>query len=172
MQGNLSLVMVQDVGVPIVNLRLYSSDEKDKDVDLILEYELPTNFQYQASLSPTFSALRIQEGEYLGFLFVIEANQKAWNDQLKQLSWKLNLTNKQVTDVHNQAKKKLDDEFSKQLSESIQVDKLLRGTDIETQAKELRKLLIVAGMDVETDMSNPEVMDIISNVLSNFNPLV
>ena len=35
----------------------------------------------------------------------------------------------------------------------------------------MRKLLIIAGIDVETDMSNPEVMDIISTVLKNFNPM-
>ena len=48
---------------------------------------------------------------------------------------------------------------------------MLKGQDIEAQAKELRKLLIVAGIDVESDMSNPEVLDIIKNVLQNFDPL-
>ena len=29
----------------------------------------------------------------------------------------------------------------------------------------------MAGIDVESDMSNPEVLDIIKNVLQNFDPL-
>ena len=45
------------------------------------------------------------------------------------------------------------------------MEKLLKGQDIEAQAKELRKLLIVAGIDVESDMSNPEVLEIIKTVL-------
>ena len=57
------------------------------------------------------------------------------------------------------------------MSQTIQVDKLLKGQDIEAQAKELRKLLILAGMDVESDMSNPEVLEIIRTVLQNFDPL-
>ena len=57
------------------------------------------------------------------------------------------------------------------MSQTIQVEKLLKGQDIEAQAKELRKLLILAGMDVESDMSNPEVLEIIRTVLQNFDPL-
>ena len=64
----------------------------------------------------------------------------------------------------------MDDEFSSQLADTIQVDELLSGTNIEAQAKELRKLLIVAGLDVERDMSNPEVMQLVHNVLQNFDP--
>jgi len=55
----------------------------------------------------------------------------------------------------------MDDEFSSQLEANIQVDELLAGTDIETQGKELRKLLILAGLDLETDLSNPEAVQII-----------
>ena len=44
------------------------------------------------------------------------------------------------------------------------------GTDIEQQSKELRKLLICVGIDLENDLSNPEVMQIITNVLKNFDP--
>ena len=64
----------------------------------------------------------------------------------------------------------MDAEFAEQLAESIDVDEILTGSDIEVQAKELRKLLIVAGLDVESDMSNPELMEVINNVLKNFDP--
>ena len=60
------------------------------------------------------------------------------------------------------------DEFSTQLEKAVGVDVLLDGSEIEDQAKELRKLLIVSGIDLESDLSNPEIMDIISKTLKNF----
>ena len=50
--------MVQNVGVPIVNVRLCGKDPAaGKQGTIIMEYELPTNFKYQANLTSTFSAI-------------------------------------------------------------------------------------------------------------------
>jgi hypothetical protein len=38
------------------------------------------------------------------------------------------------------------------LADSISVNDLLVGTDVEKQASELRKILILAGMDVYVDL--------------------
>jgi len=153
-------------------LRIYNTDSTGAEQELTLEYELPINFHFAADLSSTFCAVQIQEQEFLGFHFANAVDKQSFNVEMKNLVQKLTLTKQQIIDIHTQAKKTLDDDFAAQLNESIQIDKLLRGTDMETQAKELRKLLIVAGVDVETDISNPEVMGIIGEVLKNFNPMV
>ena len=44
MEGVLKLVKVADVGAPIVNLRMQGADPAGKEREIILDYELPTNF--------------------------------------------------------------------------------------------------------------------------------
>ena len=39
--------------------------------------------------------------------------------------------------------------------------------DTAVQAKELRKLLLLAGMDLTTDLESPEIMSIIQDVVKN-----
>ena len=46
MQGILKLILVQDVGVPVVNIRLSGTDLAGAEKGIILEYELSTNFVY------------------------------------------------------------------------------------------------------------------------------
>ena len=84
-----------------------------------MEYELPVNFHFEASLSSTFCAIQIQEEEFLGLLFADAVDKQSFNIEMKNLSQKLALSKQQVTDIHTQAKKKLDDEFAAQLNESI-----------------------------------------------------
>ena len=75
MQGILKLVMVQDVGVPVVNIRLSGTDPAGAEKGIILEYELSTNFVYQ-DLNETLLALQIaQRGEFLGFLFAKQSDK-------------------------------------------------------------------------------------------------
>ena len=45
MNGILKLVKVQDVGAPIVNIRMHGVDSSGKERNIILEYELPVNFK-------------------------------------------------------------------------------------------------------------------------------
>ena len=45
MQGILKLVKVQDVSLPIVNIRVCGADLSGKERNIILEYELPVNFK-------------------------------------------------------------------------------------------------------------------------------
>ena len=58
MVGYLKLVVVQDVGVPIVNLRLYGADAAGTEWGVVFEYEIPTNFKYQG-LTENFCSLQI-----------------------------------------------------------------------------------------------------------------
>ncbi len=64
------------------------------------------------------------------------------------------------------------EEYERQLADSISVNDLLVGTDVEKQASELRKILILAGMDVDVDLQNPEMMKSVQEVLANFDPSV
>lgn len=105
--------MVQDVGVPIINLRLYGTDASGTlERGIILEYELPINFSFEPNLSSTFSALQIYQGEFLGFLFAHEGDKQAWNSELRGLSQRLSLTSQQIEEIKIAAKNKMDDEFS------------------------------------------------------------
>lgn len=69
MQGVLSLVLVQDVGAPIANVRLMGTDAAGNERGIIMEYELPINFNYDPNLSQLLSAIELLNGEFLGFLF-------------------------------------------------------------------------------------------------------
>ena len=56
------------------------------------------------------------------------------------------------------------------MAESIEAEVLFNGLEMEKQAAELRKLLIVAGLNVEKDLADKEIMDIVSGVIQNFDP--
>ena len=72
MCGILKLVMVANPDVPIVNVRMLGTDPAHAERGIIMEHELPTNFNLNSALNPTFSAIQIMNGEFLGFVF---ANQ-------------------------------------------------------------------------------------------------
>ena len=93
MQGILKLVRVKDVeGVPIINLRLYGTDESYEALTVILEYELPINFTFEAIRVGNFSALHIMKGQHLGFLFANKEDKIMWDRELEVLTFKLSLT--------------------------------------------------------------------------------
>lgn len=56
------------------------------------------------------------------------------------------------------------------MSEVIDANALFNESEKDKQAIELRKLLIVAGLNVEQDLADPEIMEIIQKVLEDFNP--
>ena len=57
----------------------------------------------------------------------------------------------------------MDNEFQAMMAE-------LTEREIDNQARELRKLLMLAGMDLESELPEPELMQIIKVVLKNFDP--
>ena len=57
MVGNLRLVKVGEVGLPVVVVRLNPVDLLGKEQPAILEYELPINFHPLQVLTDTFAAL-------------------------------------------------------------------------------------------------------------------
>ena len=81
---------------------------------------------------------------------------------MKGLSKKLFLTKAQTTELADKATE-MDRAFEGMMAE-------LAERELENQARELRKLLMLAGMDLESELAEPEVMEIIKAVLKNFDP--
>ena len=64
----------------------------------------------------------------------------------------------------------MEEDFQHQIDEAIDAGALFNENEKEKQAIELRKLLIVAGLNVEQDLADPEIMEIIQKVLEDFDP--
>jgi hypothetical protein len=87
MIGTLRIILLEDVGVPITAIRLVAVDSNGLERGTVMEYELPLNFKFDASLSPAFTAIRISiNGEYIGLLFSSEQSKLAFTEDLSQLS--------------------------------------------------------------------------------------
>ena len=158
MLGTLKVVRVNGVeGVPIAVVRLYSTDETCEALLSIMEYELPTNFVFNPNLTETFSALHIMQDQFLGFLFTNMEDRQSFDKKLLGLHKKLILTKDDIQDLKLKANR-MDEEFQTMMAE-------LAERELEKQAAELRKLLMMAGMELESDLSEPEVMEVIKVVL-------
>jgi|LakMenEpi03Aug12_release.lakeMendotaPanAssembly.Ray.scaffolds.fasta_scaffold426835_1 hypothetical protein len=64
----------------------------------------------------------------------------------------------------------MEEDFHEQIAEVINADQLYNEKEKDKQAIELRKLLIIAGLNVEEDLADPEIRAIIQHVLENFDP--
>ena len=56
-----------------------------------------------------------------------------------------------------------------EIEDTVDKDELLNGSDVAKQAEELRKILILAGLDV-SELSNPKTVEVITGVLQDFDP--
>lgn len=56
------------------------------------------------------------------------------------------------------------------LGEAINYDKLFNNQDQNAQVFELKKVLLLAGIDITTDLYDPDIMRAIQEVLSRFDP--
>ena len=54
---------------PIYLVRVYGQDSIDNETEMIMEIEIPLNFNYLPDLTDTFSALQVIRGQHMGFLF-------------------------------------------------------------------------------------------------------
>lgn len=59
----------------------------------------------------------------------------------------------------------MEEDFQNQINDAIDAGALFNDNEKEKQAIELRKLLIVAGLNVEQDLADPEIMEIIQKCL-------
>lgn len=74
-----------------------------------------------------------------------------------------------IKELREQARVLMDRVLNIKLEDTVDKDVLLNGNDSQKQAEELRKILILAGLDV-SELSNPETVKIITGVLENFDP--
>ena len=65
---------------------------------------------------------------------------------------------------------KQQEEQEEELAGQIDCYNILSGQDQDKRAQDLRKILILAGLRVETDLSDPDTVKLIQTVLENFNP--
>lgn len=72
---------------------------------------------------------------------------------------------KRMDALKEQSVKEMENDFQSQIAEAIDAGALFNEKNKERQATELRKLLIVAGLNVEQDLANPEIMSTIMRVL-------
>lgn len=59
--------------------------------------------------------------------------------------------------------------FAKQIAREVDIDSIFTGNDEERRAKELHKVLILAGFDVDVDLADNGTVNLIEEVLQNFN---
>ena len=51
----------------------------------------------------------------------------------------------------------MEEDFHEQIAEVINADQLYNAKEKDKQALELRKLLIIAGVNIEEDLADPEI---------------
>lgn len=85
-RGQISLVLLKDVGVSIAVVRIMPESEEGEVGDVVFEYEIPLNVQME-KLTPNFMAINIvDKGEYFGFNFTKSvADAAMFNMKLTEL---------------------------------------------------------------------------------------
>ena len=158
MQGILKLVKVQDVGLPIANIRMCGADLSGKERNIILEYELPVNFKIQ-DMNSTFVAVQIQKGEFLGFLFASDQDKSSFTTELKKLQTTLAVDSSKLGEIKKTAEAKANEEFNSQMTniKSENIENLFEGTNLDQQAKDLRNLLLMAGVDLNSALQKEDI---------------
>ena len=150
LQGSLKVVLAGTLnGLPVYRVVLYGT----KDRTPLLEYELPTNFDYEPRLAETFSALSIKHGHFLGFLFTNAQDRALWEAELASAAKGMKYTAAQLA-------KKTQGRWevpycARQPGES----------DLEFEARELQRMLTMAGVELDSKLSVAETEQIIKAVL-------
>ena len=68
--GQVTLVLLKDVGAPITVIRVATESEDSQEVgQVVFEYEVPLNCQMERIQSNFTSIKLLDKGQYVGFLF-------------------------------------------------------------------------------------------------------
>ena len=154
----------------MVVIQVMQVDEAGNERSKVLEYELPVNFKFDPDLSPVFVAVEIIKQQYLGLYFESVDEKQKFIAALQDLYLKLTINSVDLGAIKDHCQKELDQEYQAQLAEAISVTDLLSGQDQNKQAQELRKVLILAGLKVETELADPETVKLIAGVIAKFDP--
>ena len=76
----------------------------------------------------------------------------------------LQLSKDKIKEIRSQARTLMDRVLNIEIEDTVDKDELLNRNDVSKQAEELRKILILAGLDV-SELSNPKTVEIITGVL-------
>ena len=76
----------------------------------------------------------------------------------------------QMEALRQNAVEEMNKDAMSELAEHIDCQNLLSGQDSQRQAEDLRKVLMLAGLKVDTELDDPETMALISEVLDGLDP--
>lgn len=97
-------------------------------------------------------------------MFQNEIDKKTFGKSIVELCRVLQLSKDKIKEIRSQARTLMDRVLNIEIEDTVDKDELLNGNDVSKQAEELRKILILAGLDV-SELSNPKTVEIITGVL-------
>ena len=97
-------------------------------------------------------------------MFQNEIDKKTFGKNIVELCRVLQLSKDKIKEIRSQARTLMDRVLNIEIEDTVDKDELLNGNDVSKQAEELRKILILAGLDV-SELSNPKTVEIITGVL-------
>lgn len=110
------------------------------------------------------------KGHYLGLLFASASAKSEFNKIMLNVV-KKRLSQYSVRELEKEAAKMATHRFESEIAKEIDLSLILGGgdeEDMELRARELRKILILAGFDVDVDLADQDTMNLITDVLQNF----
>ena len=174
MIGVLRIKQVRDCDShPLIVLELKGTDPAGIERDVVFEYELPFNFRFDhANLTRTFSALslKIRKDDHIGFFFESVEDREDFDGKMHAIQNQLRVDKPNFEAFKAQVLAKQQEEQEEELAGQIDCYNILSGQDQDKRAQDLRKILILAGLRVETDLNDPATVQLIQTVLQNFNP--
>ena len=162
MRGVLRVIQVKEAdGYPVIILQLTGQDDVGTERDVVFEFELPVNFTLEPDLTSQFSAIAMTNGEYIGFLFSSFLDKEDFTGKMGEIQNQLRLPQAKFEEFKAGIVAKQKEEQANELAEQIDCFNILSGQDEDRRAQDMRKILILAGLRVEHDLSNPETMALI-----------
>jgi len=162
MKGVLKLIQKKEVhGFPVVLIELIGTDEAGVERATVFSYELPFNFTLESDLSRQLCAIGLSNGEYVGFYFAEPVDKVDFASKLSGVHARLSVSPAQLEAFRRLAQQEKQNELQEQLNETIDCFNLLSGQDEDRRAQDLRKILILAGLRVDTELCDPETVALI-----------
>ena len=130
MIGVLRVIQVHECeagGYPVITLQLIAVDPAGIEREAVFEYELPFNFVFEPDLSRTFSALGLEKGEFVGFLFDSYEDKEDFSGKMQAIQGQLRLAAANFEEYKKTITEKLQEEQQAALAEQIDCFNILSG---------------------------------------------
>lgn len=134
---------------------------RDKDKTLC-DYELPLNCHFDCKLGSQLIALKIVEGQWLGFYFWDASDKDMLEERLDFIEVELSCTNHQISNLKNEQKRLEAELFQLNFSkvESNPQDFFKKSDEVSGPIK-MRKLLETLGLELDVDLADNDVISVI-----------